>query len=364
MNLPNMWSKEQILKLSMTKGITYSNQRRIVEKFNSYNEFIENPTNEFAEKIKPNQLFEGKSADDHLSEQLELIEKYEIDYITFWEQEFPKNLKHTEQSPVVLYYKGSLTPKTRENISIVGTRKCSVYGRLTTERFVSELVNNDITVVSGLAYGIDSVAHQAVIKNGGITYAVVASGIDSISPAYAERLANEIVDNGGAIISEYKCETKARPGYFPQRNRIISGLSVATIVIESDSKGGSLITARFAADQGREVFAVPGPISSPKSTGCNKLIHGNLASIALSGRSVLEDLGLIEEISFADKAEKIKFENQSDKLLYEVLTLEPIHIDELPEKTNLGISEILVKLLEFEFKGLVRQLPGKYYIVN
>lgn len=363
MILPGNWTNENILKLTLHKGLTYATQKKIIERFDSYTDLTENLPAELAGKINPARLFQDDlPVDSLLDEQLNFLEKYQIQYITYWDELYPANMKMVEQAPVILFYKGTLENNSMENISIVGTRKCSLYGRLTTEKFAAELVENNITIVSGLAYGVDSIAHQTAVKSGGITYAVVACGIDSIAPAYSEKLADEIIAHGGAIISEYKCEVKARPGYFPQRNRIISGLSKATIVIESDTKGGSLITARFAADQSREVFAVPGPVNSPKSAGCNKLIHDNLATVALSAKSVLVDLGLIEEINYAPKHQKLTFAKDSDKLLYEALSNEPRHIDELPEITNMEISEILVKLLEFEFKGLVRQLPGKHYI--
>jgi DNA processing protein len=212
--------------------------------------------------------------------------------------------------------------------------------------------------------GIDTICHKAAIRAGGITYAVIASGIDCINPGYAKELADKIVDSGGAIISEYKCGTTALPGYFPQRNRIISGLSKATIVVEAPKKSGALITANFAFDQQRDVYAIPGNINSEKSAGCNLLIKISKASIALSPEQVCEDMGLNEnerDNLFQENID-IQFSNKNEEAVFSKLTYEPLHIDALAADCSLDISNLLVSLLNLELKGFVRQLPGKYYI--
>ncbi len=363
MALPQKWNRIDILKLSLSKGLSYSLQKKTIERFENFNDLMLHMPLELASKLLPQELFTNKNSDVFL-EQLELLEKNEISFVTFWDDDYPSNLKRIEQAPIILYYKGTLANQNRENISIVGTRHCSFYGKMVAENFVADFVRNGITIVSGMAYGIDTIAHRSAVKSGGITYAVIASGIDNISSQIAEKTAQEIIDSGGAIISEYKCGTVARPGNFPQRNRIISGMSIATVVIESDIKGGSLITARFALDQNREVFAVPGQINSQKSAGCNKLIHSNSAGVALSVQQILKDLGILSDTAANEKKSEIKFFKKEDKLLFDVLSHEPQHIDTLTELANMEISEILVKLLDFEFKGYVRQLPGKYYMKN
>ncbi|MFW5662417.1 MAG: DNA-processing protein DprA, partial [Bacteroidota bacterium] len=220
---------------------------------------------------------------------------------------------------------------------------------------------NGIVVVSGLAYGIDTTSHMAVVKAGGTTYAVIACGQDRISPQSSQKNADKIIEAGGAIVSEYRFGVPARPGYFPQRNRIISGMSDACLVVESGSRGGSLITAKFAFDQERDVFAIPGNISSQKSEGTNTLIKTNIAMPALTPGGVLEDLGIdFEKLDFSEM--KIKFDSSEEEMLYNKLSFEPVHIDTLADNTKLDISVILVRLLDLEFKGLARQLPGKYYI--
>ena len=218
-----------------------------------------------------------------------------------------------------------------------------------------------LTIVSGLAAGIDTIAHTTALHAQGLTIAVIGSGINKISPYSSNKLANEIVERGGAIVSEYKNEVSATPAYFPQRNRIISGLSNATLVVESGEKGGSLITARFAFDQNRSVYAIPGNINSEKSKGANALIQKNIASIAISPEQILDDLGYTA--LFKSQAKQKQYLSVQDNLIIDNLSGDPIHIDALSERTNIPIVELTVKLLDLEFKDLIKQLPGRHYIL-
>jgi DNA processing protein len=213
-----------------------------------------------------------------------------------------------------------------------------------------------------LAYGIDTYAHLACVEAKGITYAVIASGIDKLGPQDAKDKARKIIDNGGAVISHFHPGVPARPPYFLHRNRIIAGVSSAVFVVESGYKGGSLNTARHAAEESREVFAAPGNITSEKSIGTNKLIKYGTAQITTEPKDILEAIGL-DSSKRVEKKKEIEFNNNEEKLIYEALSLEPIHIDAIPEKTGLEISQILVTLLELEFRGVVRQLPGKLYVL-
>lgn len=361
MSIQTKWLKEDILALNLVYNIPYRYQKFVLQKYSSLDNFLSNPPEWFSNKSTP--IWTQNKSHPELDWYLERLTKEKINFITIFDEDYPINLKNIDYPPIILYYKGKLS-NNYDCISIVGTRKNTLYGKIVTEKIVAELVKNNIIVVSGLAYGIDSISHRETLKNNGITYAVVASGIDEISPSIARELANKIVDAGGAIISEYPPGVKARPGYFPQRNRIISGIARAVVVIESDIKGGSLITARFAVDQNRDVFAVPGPINSNKSAGCNKLIHDNLAIPVTSPESILFDLGIIDKIDFAVKNNEIQFDDDLQKIIFEEISSEPLHIDDLSEKINVDISILLVKLLELEFKGLARQLPGKYFVKN
>jgi len=362
--MPNNWNIKEILFLTYLNGFTSNQLKNIIEEFDCLEEFLQSDSAE-AIKLSQGQLFEDglSTLRNNAEMQSELCWQNGIQIINLWDNNYPPLLKEITYPPFLLFVKGNLLHHTQDSISIVGTRRCTHYGRHTAEKFAEVFAQNDIIVTSGLAYGVDTYSHLAAIKAGGITYAVIASGIDCILPFESKKNADRILESGGAIISEYKCDIKAMPGFFPQRNRIISGLSRATVVIESAEKGGSLITARFAFDQGREVFAVPGEIYSEKSKGTNILIKKNIAQIAVSPESVLEELNLLKNKKsiFEDYMKNININSDESKLL-EILNHKPMHIDEILNISGLEMSVILVKLLELEFKNLVKQLPGKYYI--
>jgi DNA processing protein len=363
-NIPNGWDLASVIALTYFKGLTYNEYSKIINRYASYQDFSQNAFN-----LRQGDFFETTNKDKNnlqkANEQIEYAEKNKFKIITIWNDNFPTLLKQIEYPPVVLYIWGNLQLCDSISISVVGTRKCTQYGKLATEQFVSEFVNKNIIITSGMANGIDCIAHKTAIKNDGITYAVIASGIDKIQPQIAMKTAQEIVSSGGAIISEYKFGISALQSYFLHRNRIISGVSKATLVIESAYKGGSLNTAKFADMQSRDVFVVPGNITSEKSVGTNNLIRRHKAMIAVSPQTMLEDIG-IAEINYGTEnaKEDIIFSSIEEEKIYNNLSLEPLHIDSLIGLTGLEISEILVQLMEMEFNGLVKQLPGKYYTKN
>jgi len=358
----NKWNINDILALSFVRGLTAVTLRSLVEKYNSLEELFDKPPeNKIGQRLLQNDLF-LKSGIDSLKieaeKQLELCNRHSVEILHFWDEGYPILLREIPFPPALLFVKGTLFPD-KDSIGIVGTRLCTNYGKLTTERFAEYFAKNDIIVSSGLANGIDSIAHKYSLNAGGKTYSVIASGIDCISPQLSAKLAQQISENG-AVISEYRCGVKAMPAYFPQRNRIISGLSKAVVVIESGLKGGALITAQFAADQSRELFAVPGNISSEKSLGTNKLIRKNMAIIALSPEDVLEELG-ISQLPHSPKAD-IVFTHEIERKIYSALSFEPIQMDTLAENLKLSPQDVMVNLLMLEFRGLIRQLVGKQFI--
>lgn len=361
MNKRDDWTINDFLKLTFLRSFTNVDLLKIIETYHSFEEFV-NSESPFAHKLRQLEIFQINKLEDEVSHQNDVCQKNNFNIISFWDNDYPELLKNIPYPPLLLFVNGKITSDCSYNISIVGTRKNTHYGKLVTEHFVECFVKNSITIVSGLAYGIDSIAHSTTLKNKGITYAVVASGLDEVNPQIARNLADKIVAEGGAIITEHRCGTKSLQGYFPQRNRIISGLSRATIVIESAKKGGALITANFAFDQNREVYAVPGNINSEKSKGTNLLLRNMKAQIALSPELILEDLGISSLNRNEKKHNKMKFKNNNQELVYNSIDSEPIHIDELIHSTNIDISELLVTLLELEFDGYIKQLPGKYYI--
>lgn len=364
MVLPNKWTVEDVLELTFFKSINSLVVKSIVENFDSLGSFLQTaPEHPLMQKLRLNGFFGNirDMARNELERQLSECEKNQVKIVPYWSDEYPALLKEIYYAPAIIFVKGTLQRSDAQSISIVGTRRCTVYGRLTTENFARTFANCGIIVTSGLAYGIDQTAHSTAIEAGGVTYAVIASGIDCILPLDANKKANKIIDSGGAIISEYKCGTKAQTGYFPQRNRIISGISKAVLVVESGVKGGALITAKFALEQSREVFAVPGNISLEKCKGTNLLIKSSEAVPALSPESMLEDLGFIGKKGFFED-NKPRLEDKTERLIFDCLNSEPIHIDRLAELSSLDISTLMVKLLDLEFRGIVRRLPGNNYI--
>lgn len=366
--LPNNWKIDDLIKLSFYQKLSPSLIKHIVEKYSSYNDFAEAelPDN-LNLLINQGELFTRKQIkpDIEAKKQIEICENNNYKICTIWDSHYPKFLKEIHQSPVFFFYKGNLQNSNTEAISIVGTRKCSSYGKINTRRFSSFFASRGVIVVSGLAYGIDTEAHFGALEAGGITYAVIASGLDKLGPQTAQKNAEKIVDSGGAIISTYRCGVKALPPFFLQRNRIISGLSVATLVVESKIKGGSLNTAKFARDQDREVFALPGNITSENSAGTNALIANGLAKLAFDPEALYNELNFKTYRSYSiNDLPELKFANDSEKIIYNALNFEPLHIDELSEKVDIDVSQILVSLLNMEFSGSIKQLPGKYYIRN
>ena len=226
-----------------------------------------------------------------LEKELEVLDKLGGKIITYWDGNYPEQLKNIYYPPLILYVLGEYQKNDSQSISIVGTRRNTDYGRTITNRFASELAKQSITIVSGMARGIDSIAHKAAIKNGGRTIAIIGSGLDHIYPPENKKLFYEIVENG-AIISEFPIGTKPDAQNFPKRNRIIAGLSLGTLVIETRENGGAMQTAKFALDQNKEVFAIPGNLTSDQSNGTNILIQQNGAKLVREPEDILVELQL------------------------------------------------------------------------
>ena len=280
--------------------------------------------------------------------------------IITWEDElYPPRLKEIDQPPPVLYVRGNLTTDDTWAVAVVGTRRVSAYGRQVTEELAAFLAVNGVTVVSGLARGVDAIAHQSALKNGGRTIAVLGCGVDRIYPPEHKPLAEKVIANG-ALVSDYAPGTPPDASNFPPRNRIISGLAMATVVVEAGETSGALITAQFAVDQGREVFAVPGNILAPQSKGTNRLIAQG-AHPMLSARDLLDVLNLgrvTEQRSVRRALPGDEFETK----LMNVLTNEPLHLDDIRNLTGLPIERVSATLVMMELKGLVRQVGGNNYV--
>ncbi len=300
-----------------------------------------------------------------VAKEMELADKAGCTILTIDDDEYPRQLKEIATPPLVLYVKGELTNADANAMAIIGTRKPTQYGKTMAFEIGHDLAQRGVTVVSGLAKGLDTQAHRGALKAGGRTLAILGSGLLRLYPKENDKLARAIIEQG-AVISEFPLETNPFRSNFPIRNRIISGLSQGTIVVEAAAKSGSLITAGFAIDQGRTVFAVPGNIDQPTSAGTNHLIHQG-AVLYESVDTVFRELSTLtgttpqpNDKKVDNTAEKINLSAEEKKVLA-LLEHRPLHMDELTETSNLSAPHLSVLLLTLEMKQLVAQLPGKYY---
>ncbi|HJS20906.1 MAG TPA: DNA-processing protein DprA [Anaerolineales bacterium] len=287
------------------------------------------------------------------------IEVQGIKILTWQDEAYPQRLKEIEQPPPVLYVRGDYLPDDLFAVAIVGTRRVSPYGRQITEELASYLAGNGITVISGLARGVDAIAHQTALKAGGRTISVLGSGVDKIYPPEHRQLAERMMESG-SILSDYAPGTPPDASNFPPRNRIISGLSLAVVVIEAGETSGALITAEFAAEQGREVFAVPGSILAPQSKGTNKLIQQGALPL-LSVNDLMQALDLTR-MGEQKAARKVIPADETEARLMNVLGVQPLHVDEIRTQTELPIEKVSATLALMELKGLVRQVGGMNYV--
>lgn len=279
--------------------------------------------------------------------------------ITRRDERYPPILAEIYDPPPVLYVRGELDPPDVSSVAIVGTRGASAYGKMAAEQLASGLAAAGVTVVSGLALGVDTAAHRGALDSGGRTIAVLASGLDRIYPSQNARLAEQIVEHG-ALMSEFPLGIKPDAMNFPRRNRIISGLTWGTLVVEAGERSGALITAAFASEQGREVLAVPGSIFSAKSKGTNALIRDGATPVA-SAQDVLSELQpnrIPRQLSVAD----IVPLDETERSLLDVLSGEPVHIDEVAREVSLPMSLVSSALAMLELKGAVRQVGGMQYV--
>lgn len=298
----------------------------------------------------------------NLEAEWEKLEKENIKIVTINNNNYPKLLKEIWNPPSLLYYKGTLPSDEEFAIGVVGTRKISNYGKQITPQIIKDLVKNNLIIISGLALGVDSLAHKTTIDCGGKTVAVLGSGIDeqSIYPSQNRYLALEIIESGGAVVSEYPLGALALPINFPYRNRIISGLSLGTLVVEAAEESGALITAKYALDQNREVFAIPGSIFNPFSFGPNKLIKMGAKAVT-SVDDILETLNLANAIDFS-KNRKIIPESPEEEKILNILTQEPTHIDKIILASGLDAAKVGAILTLMEMKGLIKNLGGMNYV--
>jgi DNA processing protein len=295
-------------------------------------------------------------------EELIFIQNNGIVPLFFLNDNYPQRLRHCEDGPVLMYSQGNVDYNNQKVVSIVGTRKATEYGKDFCDKIVADLTPHKPLIVSGLAYGIDVCAHKAAIKNNLPTAGVLAHGLDRLYPAQHKNVANQMIENG-ALLSDYKSRTNPDRENFPKRNRIVAGISDLTIVIESSKKGGSLITAHIANDYNRDVFALPGRLGDSQSEGCNNLIKTNKAALIQSVKDIEYIMGWEVKKKTKPTQQQLFVElTPEQKIIADIITKQgKIGIDELSLQAKLPMNKITAELLDMEFSGVVKTLPGKVY---
>ena len=293
--------------------------------------------------------------------EVEKLEHYGVKLFRYTEPGYPARLKEIYDYPPLLYVRGSLLPEGEWCLAVVGTRRATAYGRQVAEEIVADLARGNITIASGLAKGIDSIAHQSALAAGGRSIAVFACGLDTVYPGENANLARSIMKQG-ALISEYPLGTRPRADNFPRRNRILSGLSLGVLVVEADETSGAMITARLALEQNREVFAIPGSILSPASRGTNRLIQEG-AKLVRDYTDILEELNLMT-VTRQMEIKEIIPASETEALLLKQLGAEPTHIDEVCRRSGLQIATVSSTLAMMELKGLVKQVGPMNYSLS
>ena len=287
-------------------------------------------------------------------------------FVPYFSDEYPKQLREIPDFPYAIYVKGRLPGEEQKNVALIGARRCTPYGEKYAIDFARALAECGVGIISGMARGIDGMGHRGALLAGGQTYAVLGSGVDVCYPREHIGLYTDILEQGGGILSEQPPGTAPLPKNFPARNRIISGLSDAVLVLEAGEKSGSLITVDMALEQGRDVYALPGPVNSTLSYGCNRLIRQG-AGLLLSPDSLIEEWNLKKTRNFCGSKKEIKNEKtleSTEKLVYSCLGLYPKDLNQLVRETKLDIKDVLEKLISLELQGLICEISKNHYIIS
>lgn len=296
-------------------------------------------------------------------EEIKFIEKYKITPLFITDKNYPQRLLNCYDSPLLLYFKGNADLNQSKIVAIVGTRNNNEYGKAACEKLVEELHGENILIVSGLAFGIDTIAHKTALKNDLQTVAVLAHGLDRIYPSQNKSLAKEMLETGG-LLTDFRSNTNPDKQNFPKRNRIVAGIADAIVVIETGIKGGSLITAELGNGYNKDVFAIPGRINDAKSEGCNYLIKNNKAALITSSNDLLDNMGWKQQKKPSIKKQRELFIELTgdEKIIVNILgDHDQIHIDELYLKSALSSSAVASALLTLEMQSIIISLPGKIY---
>lgn len=354
------------LALSLTPGVGSIFIKRLLDRFQTPEAVFRAPMKELLEieglGEKVAREIQRGPLEKVVEKELVLLKEAGGKMITLRDEDYPMRLKDIYDPPALLYVRGELRREDELAIAIVGSRKTSPYGRWFTEKIGQDLARHGVTVVSGMARGIDSVAHMGALQGGGRTIAVLGCGVDVIYPSENRNLFHQIIEHG-AVLSEFPMGSPPEGGHFPRRNRIISGLSIGVVIVQASAESGSLITAGYALEQGREVFAVPGNVGAEGSRGTNQLIKEG-AKLVESTEDILEEIlpQWKREKEMLPKAETpLPDLSEEEMLLYRLLGESPLHIDAIIRESQLDPGRVSSLLLNLELKGLISQWPGKCF---
>lgn len=351
--------------LNSVNGLSNGKIGKLLEYFGSTEELWNNFSSEKYNLsiLKPEIIYNLTKIKDGFGERLfEKLRDENAFIVTYFDEEYPNKLKNINGAPNILYCKGNLSAANNLSIAVIGSRKATSYGKWTAEKFTKELSDLGVTIISGLATGIDTIAHQTAIKYNTKTIGVIGCGINIVYPKKNEMLYKDIVDADGAVITEYPFGMEPMPSNFPDRNRIISGLSDGVLVIEAQEKSGTLITAGHAANQGKEIFAVPGNIESLYSKGTNALIKDG-AKIVTCIDDIIEEILELRNMVKNKKLINNKNINAIELKIINFLMLRDATIYEMSENIDMEISDILSTLTILELKGVVKQMSGKKFVL-
>ena len=360
------------IALNLIPGVGPRSFLRLLSEFRSPDRILAARERELAQVLGPKREIAQRIANYRdvvdIETEMELIEQHDVTVVTLEDPRYPLRLAEIYEPPILLYIRTALLERDKNSVAMVGTRRASMYGKEVAERLAGELALRGITVVSGMAEGVDSAAHRGALNAGGRTIAVLGGGVDVVYPVGNKKLMEEIISNG-CVISEFPMGCPARGGNFPRRNRIISGLTLGTVVVEGDSHSGALITARYAAEQGREVFAVPGNVNSRRTDGPHSLIKDG-AKLTETANDIIEEiekhLDLELEVEPAEATALPESANVAlsgvERKILDSLTDEPVHIDGIAGRCAVSAADTMSALTMLELKGLARQLPGKVFV--
>jgi len=344
------------LALSLTRGLGGENARRLLKEFGSPDAIFSASVNSLKNIVKTDLASSiNKGIDDEaLSPTLAWLEDNNNHIVTLADSEYPKALLNIPDPPILIYVKGRLDLLNKTAMAVVGSRNATPQGMSNAEAFSSSLSNEGLCIISGLAHGIDSAAHRGALQGKGSSIAIVGTGLDKVYPAANRDLAHELAQHG-TLISEFPLGTPPLAANFPRRNRLISGLSLGCLVVEASLQSGSLITARLALEQGRDVFAIPGSIHAPQSKGCHALLKQG-AKLVETARDILEELDIPPNVL----AQPIELE-ASGVALFEHLGFDPVDMETLSVRSGLTVSQLSAMLLTLELDGRICALPGGLY---